>query len=192
MTSDGRQSDTSETEALQGGIAHSGLKSAGRRRFGKSGLAVSGVLATLASSPVLGDVICKSPSGFYSGNLSTHGKPPVCSGRSPGYWKNHLTDWPVATTLTFHPTFTSPPGSLYHSVTMLTLLDHQDYDHNNLGMHLVAAYLNFKKGWTPFLTVETLQAMWNEIQATGVYHPTAGVTWTRQYLVDTYLSGTQP
>ncbi|MDP2785870.1 MAG: hypothetical protein Q8O38_14960, partial [Sulfurimicrobium sp.] len=59
-----------------------------RRRFTKSGLAISGVILTLASRPVLGDFVCKSPSGFLSGNVSAHGTPLLCSGLTPGYWGN--------------------------------------------------------------------------------------------------------
>jgi hypothetical protein len=57
-----------------------------RRSFAKSGLVASGVLLTLSSRPVLGQSVCKSPSGFESGNLSFHGTPITCSGRTPGYW----------------------------------------------------------------------------------------------------------
>ena len=64
-----------------------------RRRFGKSGLAASGVILTLASRPVLGCWDCLSPSGFQSGNASPHGQPPQCEGRTPGYWQGKK-DWP--------------------------------------------------------------------------------------------------
>lgn len=71
-----------------------------RRRFTKSGLAVSGVLLTLASRPSLGGGggggggwVCKSPSGFLSANLSQHGTSKYCSGRTPGYWCTHY-NWP--------------------------------------------------------------------------------------------------
>ncbi|WP_173052316.1 hypothetical protein [Candidatus Nitrotoga sp. AM1P] len=47
-----------------------------RRRFAISGLAVSGIILTLASRPALGDPYCKSPSGFLSGNTSQHGACP--------------------------------------------------------------------------------------------------------------------
>ncbi|MEO7780604.1 MAG: hypothetical protein ABIR84_02045 [Candidatus Nitrotoga sp.] len=53
-----------------------------RRRFATSGLAVSGIIFTLASRPVLGATVCTSPSGFISGNTSNHGDPPLCNGRS--------------------------------------------------------------------------------------------------------------
>ncbi|MDO8893183.1 MAG: hypothetical protein Q8K43_02385 [Sulfurimicrobium sp.] len=63
---------------------------ASRRGFTKSGLAVSGVLLTLTSRPVLGDFLCKSPSGFLSGNVSASGTPTMCDGRTPGYWGTNV------------------------------------------------------------------------------------------------------
>jgi hypothetical protein len=162
-----------------------------RRRFGKSGVAASGVLLTLASRPVLGAEVCKSPSGFLSGNLSTHGGPAICEGRSPGYWKNQ-TSWPIANRFTckFSSVFTCRPRSPYAPITMLNLLSPQDFDSSNLGMHLVAAYLNAMEGWTPFLTVERIQSMFSEWQATGYFSPTAGVNWSAAEIVD-YLKRTQ-
>ena len=66
-----------------------------RRRFIQSGLAVSGVLLTLTSRSSLGsDFVCRSPSGFLSGNASTHGASETCTGRSPGYWGTHPEQWP--------------------------------------------------------------------------------------------------
>lgn len=160
-----------------------------RRRFTKSGLAVSGVLVTLASRPVLGSEVCKSPSGFLSGNLSTHGTPPVCAGRSPGYWKNH-SSWPINRNTRFSNVFGCNPHSPYATITMLDLLTHQDFDTNNLGMHLVAAYLNAISGWTPFLNVETIKSMFTEWQAQGYFSPTATVHWSAAQIVD-YLTQTQ-
>jgi len=82
-----------------------------RRRFGKSGLAASGVILTLASRPVLG-CVCQSPSGFQSGNVSTHGTPPPCSGRTPGYWQAPNKDWPgpyeIGTCNSKHPSSNHP------------------------------------------------------------------------------------
>jgi len=70
-----------------------------RRRFGKAGLSVgSAIILTVASRPVLANygAVCKTPSGFISGNLSQHGNPPPSTGRTPGYWKNHYgyNAWP--------------------------------------------------------------------------------------------------
>lgn len=57
-----------------------------RRRLTSAGLGVSAIF-TLASRPVLA-AQCTSPSAAASGNLSQHGTPLVCIGRTPGYWKN--------------------------------------------------------------------------------------------------------
>lgn len=50
---------------------------------------------TLASRPVLA-VQCTSASAAVSGNLSQHGTPTLCTGRTPGYWKvaHHGDEWP--------------------------------------------------------------------------------------------------
>ena len=66
---------------------------------------------------------------------------------------------------------------------MLDLLTEQEFDKYNLGMHLVAGYLNFMAGWSPFLDTSRLQSMWTEIQSTGYFAPTAGVKWTTEQVV---------
>lgn len=65
-----------------------------RRRLTGAGLGMSAIF-TLASRPVLA-VQCTSASSAASGNLSQHGTPPQCTGRTPGYWKvaQHGTEWP--------------------------------------------------------------------------------------------------
>lgn len=65
-----------------------------RRRLTGAGLGMSAIF-TLASRPVLA-AQCTSASAAASGNLSQHGIPPQCSGRTPGYWKvaQHGTQWP--------------------------------------------------------------------------------------------------
>ncbi len=167
--------------------------SASRRRFGKAtSVAASGVIATLASRSVLGDVLCKSPSGFLSGNLSSHGAPPVCQGRSPGYWKNQ-DRWPIQNrkTAKFSSVFACNGYSRYRSVTLLDLLSGKNNDDSHrLGKHLVAAYLNAMNGWTPFLTVERIKSMFSEWQTSGYFAPTAGVKWDARQIVE-YLKTTQ-
>lgn len=166
-----------------------------RRRFTRSGVAASGVLLTLASRPVLGDVVCKSPSGFLSGNQSHHGTPPTCLGRSPGYWKNH-GGWPVPTDTKFIDIFHCDALSVYAKYTFLDLIDPKQDDTSKLGMHLVAAFLNARMGWTPFLKEETILAMFTEWQATstattiGTFSPTATVHWDAAQIV-AYLTATQ-
>jgi hypothetical protein len=167
-----------------------------RRRFTKTGVAASGLILTLASRPVMGTgtsgnpLTCKSPSGFLSGNQSTHGTPPTCLGRSPGYWKNHPESWPCSLTTTFKSVFGCPSTSVYAKYTLMQLCSPQGDDKNNLGMHLTAAWLNAKKGWTPFLTEETIRAMYTEWQNTGSFSPTAGVYWNAEQIVS-YIKGTQ-
>lgn len=161
-----------------------------RRQFAKTSLGLSGVVLSLASRPVLGDVVCKSPSGFLSGNASTHGPQPVCQGRSPGYWKNHADSWPIATDTQFSSVFPATPSSVYVKYTFLQLLTPQQDDAQNLGMHLVAAYLNAISGWTPFLKTETIIAMFAEWQSKGTFSPTATVQWTSAEIVQ-YLKATQ-
>lgn len=55
-----------------------------RRKLGL-GLGVSAVF-TLASRPVLAGVQCMSASSAASGNLSTHGTVPLCTGLTPPQW----------------------------------------------------------------------------------------------------------
>ncbi len=161
-----------------------------RRKFAKAGLGLSGAILTLASRPVLGNVVCKSPSGFLSGNASTHGAQPICQGRSPGYWKTHTEAWPIATDTQFSSIFMTSFSSVYAKYTLLVLMSPQDDDRHNLGMHLVAAYLNAISGWTPFLTVETIKAMFTEWQSKGSFSPTATVQWSAEEIV-AYLKATQ-
>ncbi len=76
-----------------------------RRRFAKSGLVVSGVLLTLASRPSLGwsgggggttggGKVGRSPSGFCSGNLSSHNKHPGGTGQTCDHWMAYCYSWP--------------------------------------------------------------------------------------------------
>ncbi|RFC33417.1 MAG: hypothetical protein DID92_2727744880 [Candidatus Nitrotoga sp. SPKER] len=79
MTINLDQNDELEKQQLSQGTDDQ-IKFSGesRRRFATSGLAVSGIILTLSSRPVLGDTFCMSPSGFISGNTSQHGAcPPV-------------------------------------------------------------------------------------------------------------------
>jgi len=81
MTINLDQNDELEKQQLSQGTDDQ-IKFSGesRRRFATSGLAVSGVILTLASRPVLGQTaFCLSPSGFISGNTSHHGACPPAS-----------------------------------------------------------------------------------------------------------------
>jgi hypothetical protein len=192
MTSDGRQSDNTETEALPGPDAQSGLKNAGRRRFGKSGMAATGVLATLGSGPVLGRTFQCTASGHASIGASVTTVDGCRLGRSPGYWKTHdQSYWPkgVQTTMTFKSIFGSAPPGTNVNITLLEVLQLQgDY---SLARHTVAAYLNACAGLTlPFLTSAQVVAMWKALVSPGYYVPTPGVKWYGLD-VDNYLQFTQ-
>ena len=65
-----------------------------RRKLAGAAIGASAIL-TLASRPVLAGV-CESPSAAFSGNMSHHGTPITCSGRSPGYWKEKPAKWPTS------------------------------------------------------------------------------------------------
>jgi hypothetical protein len=187
---DNQSSDLETRQSPPEGADQPEFAGEGRRRFTKSGIAASGVLLTLASRPVLGTVVAKSPSGFVSGNQSSHGTPPISLGRSPGYWKNHTGSWPMPTSTKFCNVFSCSMSSVYNKYTLLQLETPQHDDVNNLGMHLVAALLNSRTGWTPFLTEETIRSMFTEWQSTGSFSPTATVHWNAAQIV-TYLKATQ-
>lgn len=91
-----------------------------RRKLAGAALG-AGAIFTLASRPVLAGV-CNSPSAAASGNLSTHGTPPNCAGKSPGYWKNH-NNWPSpyqqgSCTNSCNLAQSWTGGTLFHSVFM--------------------------------------------------------------------------
>jgi len=187
MTPNGQQNENSDDKKVSG-LSEKGPENAGRRRFARSGLAASGIIATLTSRPVLATV-CKSPSGSLSGNLSNHHQDTVCEGRSPGFWKNHK--WPGLSkdTLLFRSVFTvSSSSSPLYDMTMRDVLYTKD-DKHNLAMHLVAGYLNYTTGRSPFLDTSRLQAMWNELQLTGYFTPTAGKQWNAEQVVS-YIQST--
>jgi len=64
-----------------------------RRKLAGAAIGATAIL-TLASQPVLAGV-CRSPSAAFSGNMSHHGTPITCSGRSPGFWKERPEEWPT-------------------------------------------------------------------------------------------------
>lgn len=187
-----------------------------RRRFTKSGLAVSGVLLTLASRSALGgDFVCKSPSGFLSGNVSAHGKPQTCSGRTPGYWgRNRPAQWPSpylpgqcnsssgnsCTNVSewsggteFSSVFNcSGNGSIYKNYSMMQVIWlGGGGDPHQLGAHIVSALLNARMGWTPVLTETQVKNIFNEWNLKGYFEPTAGVKWYAADIVY-YLKTTMP
>ena len=86
---------------------------------------------------------------------------------------------------------TNPVCDSYDSpyCTFDRILDHQDFDDQNFGMHLAATMLNIKSGRISFLTVERVLSMWNEVRTRGWFEPTANVKWYPYDIVN-YLKGT--
>jgi hypothetical protein len=62
-------------------------------------------------------------------------------------------------------------------------------DPDNLGMHIVAALLNARKGLTPILSESDVINMWNEWATKGYFEPTASVHWSSAQIVQ-YIQGT--
>jgi hypothetical protein len=176
-------------------------RGATRRRLAKAGVGAVGILATLESRATMKGMTCKSPSGSLSGGLSSHygGAQPVCQGLSPGYWKNHTGAWPCSIDTWFADVFyvpgnrksctTKTKNTSYLCSTMVNLLSPQKFDKYNLAMHAIATYLNIKSGRITFLPVDTLLAMWADVQTKGYYSPTANVKWSPEQ-VKNYLEST--
>ena len=169
--------------------AGASLSNPSRRRFNRAGLGASGVILTLACKPVLGGVVCKSPSGFLSGNQSVHDTGALCNGRSPDYWKQ-TASWPMSKKTKFAKMFGCNAGSPFEQCTLAEMIAGHEADTQKLCMYLTAALLNARSGWTPFLSEETIQAIYLEWRNKGYFTPTANVQWMAADIVN-YLRATQ-
>lgn len=175
--------------------------SRGRRRLLQGGLGASPLLLTLVSRPVLGQSVqCFTPSGFVSMPTSQHGKPNICRGRTPGYWKQkqHFGAWrapfrPVATAdgpaTLFTDVFSSSPYPA--GTTFLQVLGMGGGPPNNVARHIVAAVLNVAADLAPVLTIPLLKTIWAEYRAAGFFEPTAGIQWDHAQIT-AYLESTMP
>ena len=183
-----------------------------RRLFVKSSFVVSGVMLTLASRPAFGwGGICQAPSGFVSGNVSSHGHQTTCIGCKPSYWCDHPSEWPSdyqtgkcdshklggsrnpdnwsGGTL-FRKDFNcSGQGRIYYDKTHMQVCVGVPGDSYQLGSHIMAACLNAKKGYTPVLQEAQVKNMFNEWCLRGYFEPTAGVRWYAEDIV-AYLQTT--
>lgn len=204
MTIEEHQNDKKkEARARQDIPEEAGLVDGSRRNFAKAGLAASGVILTLASRPVLGEWVCNTPSGFVSGNVSSHGAPTLCSGRSPGYWRAHPEQWPspytagactgrngggeckawsggtlfrdVFSCSGYSSSLAGPVNSPYSMMQVISL--NGNGDSQQLGGHIVAALLNARIGLTSVLAEAQVISMFKECDAMGYFEPTAGVKW---------------
>lgn len=174
---------------------------AARRRFATRGAAAVGAALTLKSTPGMaagGFLPCLSPSGAVSGNIS---RQVACgtSGRSPGYYLNKPSRWPstrtsslCAPTNKFSDVFISS-GS-FATCSLNTMCSPQSFDKNNVARHIVASYLNARKGWTPYLPADKVKAIWEAYWLTGgpnggYYIPPGTTTrWYGAQIVDYLVS----
>lgn len=167
---------------------------AARRRLGKAGLGVAGVLWSTRSHAI--DFRCVSPSAALSSGLSSNHleEKLACEGKGPRHWKNQ-GGWPVPTTTLFGSIFPCAEHNQasYGMTTLLDMLRGKDFDQSDIGKHFVATYLNVKSGKIGFLSETTLFRMWDELQSSGHYQPARDIFWdihaTKKYLRSTYRSG---
>jgi len=159
---------------------------AGRRRFATAG--ASAVLLTLPSRSFA--QLCKSPSGFVSGNTSSPGQP-VCSGQTPDSWARQLNNTSAPGDATFAAVFPNGNNVDWAKATFYEVLHAGDNGNtgkqpNPISKEFVAIYLDITGGSIPesILTVRTLQHMWSQWSTTGFFSPTAGATWTTNELIN--------
>lgn len=172
-----------------------GLTPAGAARRRLAGLGASGVLMTLASNSAMAtaEMVCKSPSGTLSGSLASRSPEPVaCIGRSPGFWRNHESEWVgIRPGDRFCDHLYPGNDPAFGQVTCMGILIPKKYDKNKVARHIMATLLNVTSGKIGYLTEESVRAMWREYVTTGFYVPTAGATpWNGADLV-LYLQSTQ-
>jgi len=173
-----------------------------RRKLAGAALGVSAIF-TLASRPVLAGQ-CMTPSSAASGNLSTHGTPPNCTGRTPALWvdstngNNQDNGFPGGN-VNFHLQTTNPvlngvfkKGSRanLNSKTLRQVMATADKGDaspgaNPISKEFAAALLNIRGGFIPVgvLTEVQLIGMWNEWMDSGAFAPKANTSWTADQIV---------
>lgn len=192
---DGASSDQPGQAPSDAGLSSAG---ASRRRFATR-VGGTGVILTLVSQPGMaaGPTMCKSGSGSMSKGITSRVTTPplVCAGLSPGFWRKRDRPWPrgVDKTAPFGAVF--PNGFTEYQRTQGTLLsimwnNDNTKDPFNLGMQLVATYLNILDHKISFLTVDSLKLMWHDLVYYGYYSPSAGIKWypvdVKNYLEKTH------
>jgi len=164
----------------------------GRRRFTRAGAGAGAVVATLTSRPVLAG-ICKSPSGFASGNLSHPGMIDCSTGLSPVEWAA-VPAGQLPVNDEFHSVFVSQGTRAdWGNAKFKAVLDGGDNANtypapNPISKEFVAAYLNIFSGYYPTgLNEQNIRHMWAEWESTGQYQVQPGVFWTADQHIIPYL-----
>ena len=178
-----------------------------RRKLTATALGVSAIF-TLASRPVLAGH-CMTPSSAASGNLSTHGTPPICTGQTPAQWvartnsgstiSNNQNNGFPGGNVNFHFQSANPvlngvfkKGSRasWGNNTLRAVMATVDNGNaspsaNPISKEFAATLLNIRGGLVPVgvLTEVQLIGMWNEWMDTGVFAPKANASWTADQIV---------
>lgn len=202
---DRHPSETNQAPAPEGADAPavhaSGLsaKGAKRRRLARAGAGATGVLLTLHSQPGMACTYCgltaSAAMSVMGANragtaVSHHVQNTTCNGLPPVKWCSGVR-WPRGCypNAAFHNYFTCSSGSEYYKLSCEQVLSGASCDSSRMGQYVMAAYLNVVSGRTNFMTVESLQALWNEWKSKGYYEPMAGQRWYANDIVG-YLYGT--
>ena len=177
-------------------------RGASRRRFAKASAGATGVLLTLHSQPGMACTYCGiSPSLAMSAisqrknidQLSHRGQTvAACNGKFPKWWADQM-NWPRRCNPddAFKNYFTCFGNSaVFAEVSARKVVAGTACDNGiDIGKFMLAAYLNVISGRINFLTVDTLQQVWNEWSLNGYYAPMAGQKWYSRDIVG-YLYGT--
>jgi hypothetical protein len=143
----------------------------GRRRLLTGGLSATGVVLTLASRPVLGNVTCQDPSAYGSVSVAsqeTRQAIPTTNPLSITDWGTAApATWPVPQSTLFSAKF---PGGV--ETTMLALLQ-DTASTRRLERYVIASFLNIKANRIPrtCLNAPELKEMWNAVKLGGLYRP---------------------
>lgn len=193
-------------ESRPGNVSETPTGSRERRRkfVTKAGMIVPAILVAKSRSSLAGQ--CLSPSASASINL-LHSREDrstsVCTGGSPGYWKNQSVDSYRFLKTRFNTIFS--PGFTGEVTIKITGTNKKDQDNDTetlqgekltiqqviqlagaksdpdqFAAHMAAAWCNLSAGFVPreVLSLQELQAMWRDIKQTGAYSPTHNVTWS--------------
>lgn len=176
---------------------------AARRRFTKAGAVAVGAILTLKSQPGMASnasaCVFAGPSaaGSFNINHSRGPKKGYCNAVSPGYWKNHQSDWPQQPwdlsksmwDCNFQVIFPCGTSSEFYNQKLSTVIDWGGGGIQDVARHLIAAYLNAMKGYTlPYLTTTKVQEIWAGYNSVAGYMP-AGKVWSESDISE-YIKGT--
>jgi hypothetical protein len=123
------------------------------------------------------------PKDYTGGNANAHHGNPNANGNASGNGKGKGNGQGFLPLGDQSPSNPSPGTMVPVPSYQCALLDE---------VHMAATYLNICAGHIDFLTVDRLQEIWVEVSTTGVYKPTAGVTWSREELKEYFKATMHP